>query len=311
MLIEILLFIAGLAFLIKGADYFVSGGAGLAARFGVSPGTIGLTVIAFGTSLPEFVVSVNALLEGNSGITLGNVIGSNIANVALVLAVCAIIAPAVISSKGRLRDEPVFGDYIMMLTATAVFLVFAFFTPLGIPAGITFLVVFVAIIYNNWKKGKTNSEKIDVHGNLDYLYIAGGIAGVVIGSRILLISATSIAQTFGISDYLIGVSMVAVGTSLPELATSLVAVFKGEHGISIGNILGSNIFNLLLVLGVGALITPIAVPDFSEVLIMTGFSVAAILLLTRSKTATRIFGFVLLAAYIIYISVLYLAFGMI
>ncbi|MBN1432052.1 MAG: calcium/sodium antiporter [Methanomicrobiaceae archaeon] len=306
MFIEILLFIAGLALLIKGADFFVSGGAGLATRFGVSPGTIGLTVIAFGTSLPEFVVSINALIEGTPGIALGNVIGSNIANIALVLAVCAIVAPAVLSCKGCLMKDPVFSDYVMMLIATAVFLVFAFFTPLGIPAGITFLAVFAAIIYCNWKKGKSNSEKIEVHGYLDYLYIAGGIAGVVIGSRILLISATSIAQTFGIPDYVIGISMVAVGTSLPELATSLVAVLKGQHGISTGNILGSNIFNLLLVLGAGSLITPIAVPYFSEVLIMAGFSVAAILLFTRSKKATRAFGLLLLAAYAIYI---YLAFA--
>lgn len=306
MFIDILLFIAGLAFLIKGADYFVSGGAGLAARFGVSSGTIGLTVIAFGTSLPEFVVSINALVEGTPGIALGNVIGSNIANVALVLAVCAIVAPAVLSCQGCLRKDPVFGDYVMMLIATAVFLVFAFFTPIGIPAGITFLAVFAVIIYCNWKKGKTSSEKIEVHGHLDYLFIAGGIAGVVIGSRILLISATSIAQIFGIPDYVIGISMVAVGTSLPELATSLVAVLKGEHGISTGNILGSNIFNLLFVLGIGSLIAPIAVPDFSEVLIMAGFSAAAILLLTRSKNATRTFGFILLAAYALYI---YLAFA--
>lgn len=301
MLINILLFITGLALLIKGADYFVSGGAGLAARFGVSPGTIGLTVIAFGTSLPELVVSINALLEGNSGITLGNVIGSNIANIALVLAFCAIIAPAVISTKGRLRDDIVFRDYMMMLAGTAVFMIFSFFSPLKIPAGIVFLIIFSAILFFNWKKGKTKAEKIEVHGNLDYLYIAGGIAGVVIGSRILLISATSIAQTFGISDYLIGVSMIAIGTSLPELATSLVAIVKGQHGISSGNILGSNIFNLLFVLGIGSLITPIAIPDYSEVLIMAGFSVAAILIFIKSKNATRFFGFILLAAYAAYI----------
>ncbi|ADN35166.1 Na+/Ca+ antiporter, CaCA family [Methanolacinia petrolearia DSM 11571] len=305
MIIDILLFIAGLAFLIKGADYFVSGGAGLAARFGVSPGTIGLTVIAFGTSLPEFVVSLNALAEGSSGIALGNIIGSNIANIALVLAVCAIIAPAVLSCKGCLRKDPIVSDYLMMIAATVIFLVFAFFSPLGIPAGVVFLAAFAVIIYHQWKKGKTDSEKIEAHGNLDYIYIAGGIAGVVIGSRILLISATSIAQTFGISDYVIGISMVAVGTSLPELATSLVAVVRGQHGISIGNILGSNIFNLLFVLGVGSLVTQVPVPDYSGVLIMAGFSAAAILLFTKSKTATRAFGFVLLALYAVYI---YLAF---
>ncbi len=306
MLINILLFIAGLALLIKGADYFVSGGAGLASRFGVSPGTIGLTVIAFGTSLPEFVVSTNALLEGNSGIALGNIIGSNIANIALVLAFCAIIAPAVLSTKGRLRDDIVFRDYLMMLAGTAVFMIFSFFSPLGIPAGMVFLAVFIAIIYFNWKKGKTEAEKIEVHGNLDYIYIAGGITGVVIGSRILLISATSIAQTFGIPDYVIGISMVAVGTSLPELATSLVAVAKGQHGISTGNILGSNIFNLLFVLGIGSLITPIAIPDYTEVIIMAVFSAAAILLFIKSRNLTRFFGVALLAAYSLYI---YLAFA--
>ena len=306
MFIDILLFIAGLAFLIKGADYFVSGGAGLAARFGVSPGTIGLTVIAFGTSLPEFVVSINALAEGNSGIALGNVIGSNIANIALVLAVCAIVAPKVLSCSGRLTKDPIFFDYLMMMAATAIFLVFAFFSPLGIPAGIVFLAAFIAIMFYNWKKGKINNEKIEAHGKLDYIYIAGGIAGVVIGSRMLLISATTIAQTFGISDYVIGISMVAVGTSLPELATSLVAVVRGQHGISIGNILGSNIFNLLLVLGAGSFIAQIAIPDYSEVLIMAGFSAAAILLFTRYKTATRTFWFVLLALYAVYI---YLAFA--
>lgn len=304
MFIEILLFIAGLAFLIKGADYFVTGGSGLAARFGVSTGTIGLTVIAFGTSLPEFVVSINAIIDNNTDIALGNVIGSNIANIALVLAICAIVAPAVVSTAARPKGDGVFTDYLMMLAGTAVFTLFAFFSPIGAPAGIVFLAVFLLIILFKLKNGKEvqeEEEEIRPHGRLDYAYIIIGIIGVVVGSNIFLMAVESIAQNFGIPSYVIGISMVAVGTSLPELATSLVAIKKGEHGISTGNILGSNLFNLLFVMGIGSIITPIVIPDFSEVLIMVGFSVASIVLFTRSRNATRAFGLVLLAMYFAYI----------
>ncbi|WOF16849.1 calcium/sodium antiporter [Methanoplanus sp. FWC-SCC4] len=305
MISEIFLFVLGLVLLVKGADYFVEGGGGLASRYGVSPTTIGITVIAFGTSLPEFVVSINAVATGNQGIALGNILGSNIANIALVLALCALIKPVMFS--GKLSRGNVLTEMVLMLFATAVFSILALRGTLDILAGIVFLIFFSAILIYLWKSGAVNNEKIESHGKADYIFIAGGLLGVTIGSQFLLNSAVSIATFLGIPAFVIGMSMVAIGTSLPELATSLVAILKDQGGISVGNILGSNIFNLLLVLGTGALIRPLEIPGITDVLIMAGFSVAAIALFYKSKKGTRFFAAMLLAAYFAYMGYLFIA----
>ena len=307
MILNIIIFIVGLLFLLKGADYFVKGGGGLALRYRVAPALIGFTVIAFGTSLPEFVVSIRAVTEGNSGIALGNVLGSNIANIALVLALCAVLYPTIFLLKGDAKTD-VRHQTIAMFAATAIFVILAYTGILTALSGVVFLLAFVAIMYLLWiRRAETElTEEIQIHGTADLMYTIGGLLGVIIGSELLLSSANTLAVAFGIPPYIIGVSMVAVGTSLPELATSLVALYKGETGISAGNILGSNIFNLLFVMGWGSLLSPIPIPSFTDVLIMGGFALAVLPFLLGRRLIIRGWGLVLLLLYGIYIAALFI-----
>lgn len=304
MILEVILFLAGIALLIKGADLFVGGGGGLAARFGVSPAIIGFTVIAFGTSLPEFVVSVNAVIANDAGIALGNVLGSNIANIALVLALCAFIRPALVSGgMANLRETA------LMLAATGVFCLCALRGVLDLPAGIVMLATFAVILAVLARGGGvTDGSGIRSHGRRDILLTIGGLAAVVIGSQLVIDGAVAIAGFFQIPTMVIGLSIVAVGTSLPELATSLVAIMKGEDAISVGNLLGSNIFNLLFVMGIGALIRPVPVANLTDTLIVAAFSVAVIPLFLGSDRWTRLWAVGLMAAYAVYIAFI---FGMI
>lgn len=304
MILEVILFLAGIALLIKGADLFVGGGGGLAARFGVSPAIIGFTVIAFGTSLPEFVVSVNAVIANDTGIALGNVLGSNIANIALVLALCAFIRPALVSGgMANLRETA------LMLAATGVFCLCALRGVLDLPAGLVMLATFAVILFIMTRGGGAIAEGvIRSHGRRDILLTVGGLAAVVIGSQLVIDGAVAIAGFFQIPTFVIGLSIVAVGTSLPELATSLVAIMKGEDAISVGNLLGSNIFNLLFVMGIGALIRPVPVANLTDTLIVAAFSVAVIPLFLGSDRWTRLWAVGLMAAYAVYIAFI---FGMI
>lgn len=302
----ILLFLIGMGLLIKGADYFVEGGGGLAARYGVSSATIGFTVIAFGTSLPEFVVSVNAVISGNSGVALGNALGSNIANIALILALCALIKPAMFmtgpSGKGRVQNET-----ILMIAATVFFALLALTGELTRTSGVLMLAAFGVILYIIWKKlGTEPVEKIEMHGNMDWVLTAGGLLAVIIGSQLVLDSAITIAEAFGIPEFVIGMTIVAFGTSLPELATSLMAILRGDIGISAGNLMGSNIFNLLLVLGTGALIRPIPIPTYTDVLIVVAFSLAVIPIVKGRPAVIRAWAAVLVVTYFAYVISLYI-----
>ncbi|MDD3622580.1 MAG: calcium/sodium antiporter [Methanofollis sp.] len=305
MIIEAIIFIVGIILLVKGADYFVGGGSGLAARFGVSVATIGFTIIAFGTSLPEFVVSINAIIANDSGIALGNVLGSNIANIALVLALCAIINPKIVGSKetsGLMLKETG-----MMIAATVLFFLLAMRGTLDIWAGVVMLIAFAAILAVLWRSGGTEADDGEVtsHGRRDIVLTIGGLVAVIIGAQLVVDTSVAIATSLGVPTFIIGLSMVAIGTSLPELATSLVAIMKGEGGISVGNILGSNIFNLLLVMGVGALISPILIGSLTDVLITLAFSVAVIPLFLFGDRLTRVWGAGLLVAYALYMLLIF------
>lgn len=305
MIIEAIIFIVGIILLVKGADYFVGGGSGLAARFGVSVATIGFTIIAFGTSLPEFVVSINAIIANDSGIALGNVLGSNIANIALVLALCAIINPKIVGSKetsGLMLKETG-----MMIAATVLFFLLAMRGTLDIWAGVVMLIAFAAILVVLWRSGgaESDDEMVESHGRKDIVLTIGGLVAVIIGAQLVVDTSVAIATSLGVPTFIIGLSMVAIGTSLPELATSLVAIMKGEGGISVGNILGSNIFNLLLVMGVGALISPILIGSLTDVLITLAFSVAVIPLFLFGDRLTRVWGAGLLVAYALYMLLIF------
>ncbi len=294
--------IAGIALLIKGADLFVGGGSGLALRHNVSPALIGSTIIAFGTSLPELVVSTDAAATGNTGIALGNVLGSNIANIALVLALCTLIRPGMITDSGTSRSELV-RNTTLMFGATAAFALFALRGTLDAFAGAVFLVLFVGILIVLVRTGREEKDlDIRSYGRAGALYIVVGLAAVTFGARLVVDGAVALAEFFAIPAFVIGVSIVAVGTSLPELATSIVAAVKGEGAISVGNILGSNIFNLLLVLGVALLLAPVTVGSWVDILAVVLFTVAILPLLFARPALVRVWSVVLLIGYAVYIA---------
>lgn len=304
MIIEAALFVVGIILLVKGADLFVGGGSGLASRFGITPSLIGFTVVAFGTSLPEFVVSLNAGLTGNPEIATGNIIGSNIANIALVLALCGLLNPHALN-----RNDPANSGMkkqaALMLAATALFIVLAWPGTLSAPAGTIFLLAFILILRALWKEGREEGNLPSRQkGSLDYILTAGGIVAVIIGAQLVVTSAVGIATALGVSAFVIGMTIVAIGTSLPELATSVVAIIKDQPGISVGNLLGSNIFNLLFVMGIIALITPIPIAETGDLLVMAFFSLAVLPLIYADGRATRIISLAVLIGYFAYIGIL-------
>ncbi|MCK9299305.1 MAG: calcium/sodium antiporter [Methanoculleus sp.] len=302
MIVTVIIFIVGVALLVKGADLFVGGGSGLALRHSISPALIGSTIIAFGTSLPELVVSTNAAATGNSDIALGNVIGSNIANVALVLALCTFIQPGMVAASGTSRSALI-RHTMLMLAATAAFALFALRGTLDIVAGTVFLLLFVGILFILLRERREEGEVvIRSHGWADALYIGLGLVAVIVGAQLVVDGAVTLAEAFGIPAFVIGVSVVAVGTSLPELATSIVAAVRDEGSISIGNILGSNIFNLLLVLGISLLLAPATVGSPIDIIVVVLFSVAILPLLFARPSVVRGWSALLLLGYVAYIA---------
>jgi cation:H+ antiporter len=303
MFIEAAVFIIGLILLVKGADLFVGGGSGLASRFGIAPALIGFTIVAFGTSLPEFVVSAQAALTGSPEIATGNIIGSNIANIALVLAICGILHPKMLNPRDP-HNSGIGIQTALMLAATALFCILAWSGTLSSVAGAVFLIAFILILRLLWKKGGADEIRTEAKGYLDYLMTAGGIAAVIIGAHLVVTSAVVIATALGVSAFVIGMTLVAVGTSLPELATSVVAITRGQGGLSVGNLLGSNIFNLLFVMGIITLITPVPIDAHGDLLIMALFSAAAIPITLAGEKLTRVVSTIVLIGYCIYIGVL-------
>ena len=258
MLIPVLLVLASLVVLYFWADFLVKGSSSLAVRFGISPLVVGLTVVAFGTSAPELLVSVQSALVGNSGIAVGNVMGSNIFNVCAILGISAMIYPLRVNPRLVRFDMPV------MLVATLLFVLIFHDGSFGRWAGILFFVGICAyMIYCVYKakRGEVTEgeEEIKVTKSwiLDVVFVIIGLGLLVWGSDLLVNNAVSIAKALGWSEAVIGLTIVAAGTSMPELATSVVAAMKKRTDIAIGNVVGSNIFNLLAVLGLTATITPV------------------------------------------------------
>lgn len=303
MVVTFILFIVGILLLVKGADLFVGGGSDLAIRHRISPALIGSTIIAFGTSLPELVVSTSAAVKGNSDIAVGNVLGSNIANIALVLALCTLLRPGIFAASEKSR--PLLIRYTaLMLVATAVFALLALAGTLDAFAGVVFLILFVGILTVLLREQR-EEEGVELrsHGWVDALYICLGLAAVIIGAQLVVDGAVAFAEALGIPAFVIGVSVVAVGTSFPELATSVVAAAKGVGAISVGNILGSNIFNLLLVLGISLLLAPAAIGSPLDIIAVVLFSIAVLpLLFARRPAVIRGWSCILLLGYAAYIA---------
>lgn len=270
MLLEILFLLLGLAMVIGGANALVDGASSVARRTGISEFVIGLVIVGFGTSLPELVVSVTGALARNSDIAIGNVLGSNIFNTSLILAVSAMIAPVAITRTNKFRDIP--------LTILVTFLVVALGWQNGLSRveGIIMVVLFVAYIIYSFKSDpedvSPDEEARTYKTFTSVVFILGGLACLVFGGRLFVDSAEHIARMIGVSDKFIAITVLAIGTSLPEFVTSIVALAKKRSQLALGNILGSNVFNLLLILGVSAIISPtnfarIDIYDYSALLL--------------------------------------------
>ncbi len=281
MTIALLYLLFGLVLLYFGAEGLVRGSSSLALRLGLSPLVVGLTVVAFGTSSPELVVSLKAALNGQGAISVGNVVGSNICNIGLILGLSALITPIATSSQIVRIDIPI------MIGVTLVSLVFLANGSIGFAEGAVLFALLIGYIVFSIRlarlaKGDALEEEFTQEVSVskrgvavDLLMVGGGLVLLVFGARYLVDGAVIIARSFGWSDALIGLTIVAVGTSLPELATSLLAAIKKEADIAVGNIVGSNIFNLLGILGISAMVTPLEAHEIGwiDLGVMTGFAV--------------------------------------
>lgn len=265
MFVDILLLLVGFALVTLGAEGLVEGASGIARKLGISEFVIGLTIVAIGTSAPEMVVSVIGAVEGNSDVCAGNVLGSNIFNSLMVLGITAMAFPVIITKANKKVDLPVYFGFSLL-----VFLFAKSDTLFGIgsgsitrPIGIIMLVLFATYIFFSFKNQKApeqeaGSDKKEWKTWIYILLSVLGLGGLVFGGRLFVDSAVSIAKQAGLSDKFIAVTILAIGTSLPEFATNIVAIIKKKSQLALGNILGSNIFNMLLVLGTASTITPIS-----------------------------------------------------
>lgn len=303
---EIVWLLISLVILYFGAEWLVSGASSFAARLGVSPLIIGLTIVSMGTSAPELVVSVKAAMNGQSALSIGNVLGSNLFNIGIILGISALVYPLAVKRQLLKFDVPV------MVLTSLLFMVLFIDGKLSLVEAIIFILLFAAYLaylfvtsLRDSKKGKVTDEeaiKLYKHWIIDVSLIAVGLVGLVYGSNLLVDNAIIIAQKLGMSEALIGLTIVAAGTSMPELATSVVAAMKKRSDIAIGNVVGSNIFNLLLILGVAGLIYPIETSDINIVDSLFVVEVSALLWFFM-KIGTRIRrwqGVIFLGVYLVY-----------
>lgn len=305
LLAALALLCTGLLLLVRGADWLVKGAAGLAVRWGISSGVIGFTIIAFGTSLPEFFVTTHAVMIGKEDIGLGNVIGSNIFNIAFILALCVLIRPRQILEPGI--RQILWKEAGLTVIATVLYAALAYRGVLDAFSSFVFLAGFAAILLYISRKGIAPVEEgLQSRGNLDYLFTVLGLAGVIAGSSLFLTGAVGLATVFQIPAYIIGLSVVAAGTSVPELVTSIVAMIRGYGGVSAGNILGSNYFNLLFILGIGGFISPIPVPEQATTLTLLCATLSIVPMFTlRRGWLLRSWSLLIFSGYILYVYLLY------
>lgn len=317
------LLIVGFVLLVKGADFFVEGSSSLARRFGIPSLIIGLTIVAFGTSAPEAAVSITAGLTGKNEMALANVIGSNFFNLAMVLGICALIKPVMVD-RDVMRQE-----YPLSLIAVFALLFLSLDTVLGgqnsnILArsdGLVLLLFFFIFLYSTIRSALSHkkeskdaappapSEKEDQAPAkpprklwMDLLLTAGGLVGIILGGDFVVDSASNIAAQFGVSENLIGLTIVAIGTSLPELVTSIVASTKGENDIAVGNVVGSNLFNVLFVLAASASLSPIVVTGeaIMDIILMLGVSLLTFWFAWSKRSINRLEGGALVLSYAAY-----------
>lgn len=302
----IVFLIIGLLCLMKGADLFVDGSVNIAKKLKVPSLVIGLTLVAFGTSAPELAVSVQASIKGFNNIAFGNVVGSNLFNLLVILGISAMIKPISIHIETLKKELP----FMFMTTVVAFLLIFESGPDnmLSVSDGLILLTLFAMYLYIMLMFIKEDTEKIEVESNdKNMLFSVAisvvGLIAILIGGQLTLNSAVSIARWLGMSELLIGLTIVAAGTSLPELITSIIAAKKGESDIAIGNIVGSNVFNVLFILGTSSAIHPIIVDNSAlrDILILMVVSMMAIFLMWKGKDIDRKEGFLLFLIYPIYV----------
>lgn len=309
-MLSFVMLVIGFVLLVWGADKFVEGASALARKMGVSPLLVGLTIVAFGTSMPELAVSVTAALRGANEIAVGNVVGSNVFNLLVVAGLSAVICPLVMDKMLLRRDWP--------LSIFAAVLLLAAIAPDHVIArweGAVLLVIFAVILSRQIKaalndraqlaaaEAEAAEEAAEMTKSpvMIWVNIVLGLACIVLGGQLAVNGATGIARMFGLSETLIGLTIVAIGTSLPELVTSIVAARKGQNEIAMGNVIGSNLFNILLILGVSAVITPIPVQatSITDCLFLIAISVVFYLPARKGKLG-RLPGAVMAAMYVVY-----------
>ncbi len=302
MLAWLLLTLLSFVLLFAGAELLVRGGAGIALRLGLSALVVGLTVVAYGTSTPELVVSVKAAWAGQPGIAVGNVVGSNIFNIAVILGIAAIIRPVRSGSVAVNRDAPV----MVAVTCGGI----AVLWDGNVTRWEGLLLVAASAVYTVWIIRQARKEKSDDDEGLRplgmvkaLLFIAAGLVVLVIGSRLLVVNAVEIARALGVSEAVIGLTIIAAGTSMPELATSAVGALRGHSDIALGNVIGSNIFNILFVLGLAAVVHPIHGVSLRAVdqVFLLGSALVLVPMMWTGRRVGRVEGGILLAMYAAYL----------
>lgn len=317
-LLDIVFFVLGFILLMYGAEFLVRGSSRLAARMKIPSAVIGLTIVAFGTSLPELVVSLVASAGGDGSIAIGNIVGSNIANLALILGVAATIATIQVDRYMMRREIP------LLIGCTILFIALSWNGQLGLPEGVILTAGLIAFTYHSFTSRRAHPERIteseatreafealdetvaspSTNPIFDLGLILVGLVGLIVGAQWLVGAAESLARAIGVSDLVIGLTLVALGTSLPELATTVSAVRQGETNIAVGNVIGSNFFNLLFIGGVSAIVNPLTIPaqvlaiDYWVMLAIT--AIVLLMAWTNSQNLQRWHGLGLLALYTAY-----------
>ncbi|RZT03075.1 calcium/sodium antiporter [Cuneatibacter caecimuris] len=306
-MVKYLILIVGFVLLVKGADFFVEGCASIAKTLRVPTIIIGLTIVAFGTSAPEAAVSISASLRGANDIAISNVIGSNLFNLLVVVGICAVLKPMKVQSGILKREFP------FSILITLVLLVLctdqairgnSAQNAIGRLDGVILLALFALFVFMMIRSAMKNREELDEDYKIlpvwkSLLFILGGLAGVILGGNMVVEGATDIARAFGLSETLIGLTIIALGTSLPELVTSVVAAKKGENDLALGNVIGSNIFNILLILGASSTIVQVNVglQSLYDIIILIGVSLITYLFSLRGRQINRLEGAFMLALY--------------
>lgn len=313
MLLSIVLLLVGLGLVVYGSDILVDGASSVARKIGISEFVIGIIIVGFGTSCPELVVSVTGAIDGNSAVSLGNVTGSNIFNILMILGLTAIFSPIAITKDNKTKDIPI------LLCITIFFCLIALKGTINRLDAVLFLAIFAIYLLYNFKAGKAEAAAIEeevVEKNygtfLSILMIVGGLAGLIFGGKLFVNNAVTLAHALGASDKFIAVTILAVGTSLPELMTCVVAAAKKKGQLALGNIVGSNVFNILLILGISGLIHPLDTHSFNYVDMATlTASVLALFIFANASKKSQLSkpaGFFFLLMEVIYMIYLFLKF---